>query len=229
MDRMSFIDLTHTLSSGVPHWSRGCGFNQKNTLDYEDCGSETKFRVQSIEMFAGIGTHIDAPAHCVAGGSDIASIPLSQLISPCTVIDISDKADEKYVVTEKDIRDFELLHGVIEKQSLVIIHTGWSKFWNNPEKYHNNFVFPTISLNAVELLMKREIIGLDIDTLSPDREEDGFPVHRLMLGSGRYIIENIAHANCIPPTGAFAIALPLKIQDGTESPIRLIAAIKEKK
>lgn len=229
MNNMSFIDLTHTLSPSVPHWSRGCAFKQKNIVDYEDCESETKFRVQSMEMFGGIGTHLDAPAHCIPSGIDISNIPLKQLLSPCSVIDVSDKADEKYIVTESDIQDFESSHGSIIKYSLVIIHTGWSKFWNSPKKYHNNLVFPTISIGAAKLLIEREVNGLGIDTLSPDREEDGFPVHRLLLGSGKYIIENVAHASSLPPTGAFAIALPLKIHNGTESPIRLIAAIKNQK
>ncbi len=55
-----------------------------------------------------------------------------------------------------------------------------------------------------------------------DREEDGFPVHQLLLNSGKYIIENIANCNKLPPTGASIIALPIKVKNGTEAPIRLV-------
>ena len=141
------------------------------------------------------------------------------------MIDISKKAHETYRVSEEDIQHFEEQHGVIQKNSFVIIHTGWDKFWNEPDKYRNHLKFPTLSKEAAELLLKREIVGLGVDTLSPDNEEDGFAVHQLILGSGKYIVENIANAALIPPTGAYSLALPIKIQDGTESPIRLIAAI----
>lgn len=77
------IDLTHTLLPTVPHWSGSCGFQMQMTRDYADSTAEVKFRVQNIEMCAGVGTHMDAPAHCIAGGTDIAGITLQQLIVPC--------------------------------------------------------------------------------------------------------------------------------------------------
>jgi len=225
---LSFIDLTHTLSSSIPHWSGGCGFKHSITSDYSDSKGKTKFHVQSINMFGGIGTHMDAPLHCIPGAIDIASIPLSQLIAPCIVIDVSSKADENYVVTIDDIKQFESQHGLINKNSFVIIHTGWGNFWSNPKKYRNNLLFPTISIQAAELLLQRDIVGLGIDTLSPDNEKQDFPIHYLILSEGKYIIENVANASKIPPTGASTIALPIKIQEGTESPIRLVAAVCNK-
>lgn len=220
-----FIDLTHSLSPTIPTWDGGCGFKHSITLDYDDCKDQTKFRVHSIEMFSGVGTHMDAPLHCLPGAMDIASIPLNQLIAPCVVINVSSKANENYSVTTDDIQQFESQYGSINKGSFVIIYTGWDNFWKNPEKYRNNLIFPTISVQAAELLLKRDIVGLGIDTLSPDSEKDGFPIHRLLLNEGKYIIENIANASKMPATGASTIALPIKIQNGTEAPIRLIAAI----
>ena len=48
-------------------------------------------------------------------------------------------------------------------------------------------------------------------------------VHRLILGAGKYIVENIANANCLPATGCYTLALPIKSVAASESPIRLIA------
>jgi len=222
---MSFIDLTHILTPSIPHWNIGCGFQHKTISDYDNCKGDTIFRVQKLEMVSGIGTHMDAPAHCINGGTDIANIPLNQLIAPCVMIDVSAKAHENYRITSDDILEFELTHGTINKNSFIVIRTGWDKHWTNPKKYRNNLIFPTVSTQAAELLLERNIVGIGVDTLSPDNETDGFSVHRLVLGAGKYIIENIANAADIPPIGAYTLALPLKIKDGTESPIRLIAAI----
>ena len=83
------IDLTHSLKENIPAWDLDCSFKNEITLDYSDCKSTVKFRVQKISMPAGIGTHIDSPSHCGKNGATISEIPLEKLISPCVVIDVS--------------------------------------------------------------------------------------------------------------------------------------------
>src|SRR5476649_567987 len=141
----SLIDLTHTLTPDVPSWNGGCGFVQAVKMDYSDCETEVKFRVQKISMHAGLGTHMDAPAHCIPKGLSIADIPLKQLVAPCVVIDVSYKMHETYQLTPEDIEKFEDQHGMIEEGMFVIVHTGWEQFWHRPEQYRNNHIFPTIS------------------------------------------------------------------------------------
>lgn len=221
------VDLTHTLSSNVPSWNGGCGFEHELKLDYNDCTTDVKFRVQQIKMHAGIGTHIDAPSHCIPNGKSIHELSLQDLIAPCVKIDVSNKAHERYSLLPEDIEDFEKAYGKIKPSTFVIIQTGWEKFWNNPEKYRNNLVFPCVSKEAALLLLQRNIAGIGIDTLSPDRPEDGFSTHEILLGAGKYIVENIANLKSVPATGCYSLALPIKTLDGTEAPVRLIALITE--
>lgn len=217
------IDLTHILHEGIPTWDGGCGFHHEVGLDYHQCLTDVKFRVQNIKMNAGIGTHMDAPAHCIPSSTTIDQLQLNDLIAPCVVIDVSKDAHERYSVSISDIESFEKEHGVIEPGSFVMVRTGWEKFWNDPEQYRNNYIFPSVSEHAAKFLLDRQIVGLGIDTLSPDRAEDGFPVHGLLLGAGKYIIENVANSESLLPVGSFTLALPIKIKDGTEAPIRLVA------
>ena len=219
------VDLTHPLSSTTPSWSGSCGFKHEIKLDYDDRPEGVPFRIQKIIMHAGIGTHMDAPSHCVPGGKNIADIPLHDLVVPCVVIDISDHAHERYQVSPHDILVFEKCHGRIPKGCCVMIRTGWEKFWHQPEKYRNNWVFPSVSQDAALLLLERNIVGLGIDTLSPDCGDSGYPVHDNLLGAGRYIIENVAHIKSMPPIGGYSLALPINIVDGTEAPIRLIGLV----
>lgn len=221
------IDLTHTLDESVPSWDGKCGLNLTTKIDYTDCSTDTTFRVQQISMHAGIGTHLDAPAHCIKGGLTIDQMPLSQLIAPCFLIDISQKSDAQYSLCVKDIEEFEKLHGTIAQGSFVMIKTGWQRFWNEPEKYRNDLNFPSCSAEAAQLLVERNICGLGIDTLSPDRPDGGFPVHKIVLGAGKYLVENAANLDKLPPTGSFVMIMPLKIKGGTEAPIRLIGLIRK--
>jgi kynurenine formamidase len=81
----------------------------------------------------------------------------------------------------QDIVDFEEKFGTIAGGSCVMVKTGWSRFWDEPSKYHNNHVFPSVSPEAASLLLERGVSALGIDTLSPDRTEDGFKVHKSLL------------------------------------------------
>ena len=64
-----------------------------------------------------------------------------------------------------------------------------------------------------------------IDTLSPDLPSSGFPVHKHVLGAGKYIVENIANASKLPPVGSITLAMPIKVAGLTEAPIRLIGLL----
>jgi len=219
------IDLTHILDNTIPTWSGECGFNHELHLDYTDCSSEVKFRVMQMRMHAGIGTHMDAPSHCIPGGRYINDFDVNELCMPCVVIDVSDKSHERYSVAPADITAFESKYGLISKGSCVMFKTGWSQFWSNPEKYRNNHVFPSVSAEVAKLLLTRGVIALGIDTLSPDRLEDGFKVHQTFLENGKILIENVANLDKIPPVGSHIMAFPIKIKDGTEAPLRLVGLI----
>jgi len=97
--------------------------------------------------------------------------------------------------------------------------------WHDTNKYRNNLQFPSITEDTAQVLLQRNIAGLGIDTLSPDIPTTGYIVHKMILGSGKYIIENIAHANQLPPTGSLSLCLPMTIQSGTEVPVRLLGLI----
>lgn len=220
------IDLTHPLTPNTPSWDNSCGFNHTTLLDYTDCTTQAEFKVQSISMPAGIGTHMDAPAHCDPSGKTIDAIPLHDCLAPCVVIDVSKQADEVYQCSVQDILDFEQQMQPIQPGDFVIIYTGWGRHWSSPEQYRNNLQFPSVSKEAAQLLVERDIIALGIDTLGPDTAESGYPVHQIILGSGKYLVENVANADLLPPFGSTVLVAPLYIFGGTEAPIRLIGFIK---
>ncbi len=224
---LKLIDLTHTITPSIPCWNgpQSCGFQHEIKLDYTDGNSDPGFRVQQIRMHAGIGTHMDAPAHCVRGGKSIAELELDSFLAPCVVIDVSKLAHERFSLGRNELKEFENDYGKIAPGSFVIVYTGWEKFWGSPEKYHNQYVFPCVSEDVALALLDRKIVGLGIDTFSPDRPESGFPVHQHILGAGKYIVENIANASTLPPTGAYTLALPIKTMEGTEAPVRLVGLL----
>lgn len=225
-DDYHLIDLTHELDPSIPTWSGGCGFQSEIKMDYEE-----GLRVLKYSMHAGIGTHMDAPSHYIRDGLDISSIDLEQLLVECVVIDIRHKMHEDLRITAQDIKDFEREYRKIEPNTCVIGFTGWETFWKNPMKYRNPkpdglMHFPGFSKECVEYLLERDISGIGIDTLSPDGSDNSiFPAHHLMLGAGKYILENLCNLSKLRPEGCLIINLPLKIRQGTESAVRSVGLV----
>lgn len=224
-DKVKCIDLTHELSPDIPTWNGSCGFYLEKKQDYDQM-----FLVQQIKMHAGVGTHMDAPCHCISKGNAIADLPLRLFLVPACVIDVSLRAHADYVVSKEDIDEYEEAFGKIPKGVLVIAYTGWSRFWPDVIAYRNvdaqgKMHFPAFSKEAAEVLVQRDVAGLAIDTLSPDCHDTTYPVHHLLLGEGKYIIENIADCSHMPPKGAYVVALPLRINEAAEAPMRIIGLI----
>lgn len=231
LDRFKAVDLTHPLHENVPTWSGGCGFRLEIQLDYPQ-----GLRVQSIKSHAGVGTHIDAPSHFIKDSWNIEDIPLENLIVPVCVLDLTQKMAPDLFISPHDIEAFEKTHGKIRDHSLVLAHTGWDRFWTEPLRYRNpdssgKMHFPGYSADAAALLIKRNIVGLGIDTLSPDGSINGagvkYLVHEMILGAKKYIIENVANLKQMPPVGAFALALPPRSCGATESVARLVGLIPQ--
>lgn len=222
-----WIDLTHEVSENIPTWNGDCGFKHTNILKYEDCTTECKFLVQMIEALAGIGTHIDAPSHCFPEGKTINDLSLQTLISPCIVVDVSQEAHANYCINIETIRHFERQHGQIWKSSFVIFRTGWDRFWTQPKEYRNDYNFPCISKEVAQYLVSEDIVGIGVDTLSPDKPESDFPVHQILLGAGKYIVENVANAHLLPANGSYIFVMPLRLAKGTEAPIRLLGMLQK--
>lgn len=220
-------DLTHPITPDVPTWNGSCGFSLEVKQDYD-----RMFRVQKMKMHAGVGTHMDAPSHCIEGGKSIADLDIQEMMAPLIVIDVREKVHADYEISIEDLMEYEERWGEIPKGACVVGFTGWSQFWKAPDRYRNldksgQMHFPAFHKMAAKYLLGRGVSGLAIDTLSPDCNDQAYPVHHLFLGAGKYIIENVADCSPIPPFGAYVIAFPIKADGAAEAPVRMVALLPQ--
>lgn len=220
------VDLTHTLAENVATWPGSEPFQRKLAVDYpQGC------RVYNYCQAAGVGTHIDAPVHFIPEGRSIDNLKLVELVVPACVIDVRQQVAvaADYAISKADIISWEQQYGLIPTNSAVLALTGWSERWHDTKLYRNmdaNGVmhFPGFSVEAAEFLVERKIAAVGIDTLSPDSGNQlDFPVHHVLLGADKYIIENLTNLAQLPPVDAILCALPMKIAGGTEAGARVIA------
>jgi kynurenine formamidase len=183
------------------------------------------------------GTHLDAPVHFFEKGLTADKVPVEQLIAPAVVIDISAKAaaDRDYRLTVEDVAAFEKGHGRIARGTIVLLRTGWSKYWPNVKQYlgddtpndASKLSFPSYGADAARLLVETRGVGaIGVDTASTDygRSTD-FEVHRIAAPKNVAGLENLTNLDQLPARGATIIALPMKIEGGSGGPLRAVALV----
>ena len=157
--------------------------------------------------------------------------------APAFVIDVSAQAssDRDYRLRPEDVLAFERRHGRIPAGAIVLLRTGWSRFWPDRMAYlgddtagdDSGLHFPSYGRAAAELLVEGRRVGaIGVDTASidhgPSRE---FRVHRIAAAGNVPGLENLTNLDALPPTGATVIALPMKIEGGSGGPVRAIAVL----
>jgi kynurenine formamidase len=178
------FDLSYPLDESTIFWPGGESFKLcLSCSTVEDGSSSYHYAAGVVSCSEHTGTHVDAPFHFNAEGITVESIPLSDLIAPGRVIDISVKCvseeGKDYMLLVSDIKQHEELNGPLEEHTIVLIRTGWSRFWREgPGTYlgydekkdgpYDDSVstlhFPGISQEAADYLISRRIAAVGIDT-----------------------------------------------------------------
>jgi kynurenine formamidase len=235
-DERKLVDLTYPFDERTVYWPTNKPFHWEKT----DWGMTAGGYWYASANFAASehgGTHIDAPIHFGKGQSAVDEIPIPRLVGPAVVVDVSQAVsrDRDYRLTVKDLKVWEARHGRIPDGAIVLMHSGWGRYWPDKQRYLGSETpgdpqtlhFPGFSKEAAEFLVKeRAIDGVGIDTPSIDHgPSKDFIVHQIVNGANRYALENVANLEKLPPQGATLIALPMKIKGGTGGPVRIIAIL----
>jgi kynurenine formamidase len=220
------VDLTHEFTAGFPVYTGNPPSRRTLTrIDPEG------FYKQEWTFDEHSGTHMDAPAHFVAGGRFTPELKMRELVLPIVVIDIARRArsNPDAVVTGNDLRRFERKHGRIPDGALVAMDSGWAKKVGDEAAYKGGprgaYHFPGFGDEAIEFLLeRRKAAAIGVDTLSLDNgQSTTFSVHVNWLNADNYGLENLANLNKLPPHGATAIVGVIPWQDGSGGPARVFA------
>ena len=232
-DDFKIVDLTHAYGPDTIYWPTDKKGFTKDTV-FEGMREDGFYSAFDIATAEHGGTHIDAPYHFDENGDHNAEIPLTRLMAPAVIIDVSEKAaaDRLYRATPADILAFEAAHGKIAPGTIVLLKTGWSKFWPDGEAYLGGsdpaaLSFPSFGADAARFLVEeRSVAAVGVDTASTDYgPSPDFPVHRVMGASNTPGFENLTNLDQLPETGTFVVALPMKIEGGSGGPLRAVALV----
>ncbi len=231
------VDLSHSYGEDTLYWPTAPSRFQKTVIFYGESESGGFYSAFSICTPEHGGTHLDAPMHFSSDGLPTEKIPLDKLIAPAVVIDVTHKAAENrnYLLTVADVRSFEKKYGRIEPGTILLLRTGWSRYWPDAKTYFgddspsdvSNLSFPSYGEDAARLLVEqRKVAILGLDTASTDFGTSvDFVVHRIAAENNVSNLENLTNLDELPPVGSLVFALPMKIRGGSGGPVRVIALV----
>ena len=242
--RIRMVDLTHTLSPDFPQivlppeMGQCWPFRVEEVSHYDDRGPGWYWN--NFSCGEHTGTHFDAPIHWISGKdlshNAVDSIPPERFIGPACVIDCSRQAaaDPDFLLTKKKILGWERTHGRIPPKAWVLMRTDWSKR-TDPAAYQNydetGQHTPGPAADAVNFLVEeRDVLGFGTESIGTDAGQaqhlrPPYPCHSTMHGAGKYGLQCLANLDRLPPTGAVVFAAPLKIRNGSGSPLRVLALV----
>ena len=203
-----WIDVSVTLKTGMVTWPGDPPVRISHALSMERGDPST---VSLLEMGAHTGTHMDAPAHFVRGGTGIGDIPLDASIGPARVIPIRDRTS---------IEPGELEGHAIRPGERVLFRTHNSEHCWDTDAFVEDFVY--VSEAAAEYLAGRQVRLVGVDYLSVGGfHADGVKIHRTLLNAGIWIIEGL-NLKEVSPGPVDLVCLPLKILGGDGAPARAL-------
>jgi len=244
--RVRVVDLTQPLGPDTPViglppiFASSPGVTTEVISRYDEKGPAWYWN--TLHLGEHTGTHFDAPIHWITGkdlpDNACDTIPARRFIGPACVIDVTADVEQNpdFLLTRERLLAWEQEHGRIPRGSWVLLRTGWSRR-TDPREFLNVGAdgphSPGFHKDAtVFLAQERDVLGVGVETVGTDAGQAGgfdppFPNHTLMHGAGKFGLASLRNLDQLPPTGAVVIAAPLKIVNGSGSPLRVLALVAD--
>ena len=216
---MRIVDLTQPIKAGMPVYPGDPGPELRPWAQRSIHGYDAEL----LHLGTHTGTHLDAPSHFLPEGLTVAGLSLERCLLPGALLDLRGAGSQigraaLFAAEAKAARP-------IAGGGAVLLWTGWSAKWNT-EEYLGGY--PGLTDDGASWLVERRAGLVGIDTQNIDSPSAGeFPAHRILLGGGVLIVENLARLESLQSIAQFTFqALPLPIVGASGSPVRAVAVIE---
>ena len=234
----TLVDLTYPFNARTIYWPTAKRF-RLTVVAHGHTQGGFFYAANNYEAAEHGGTHIDSPIHFARGRQTTDEVPLRNLVGSAVVIDVSSRAlaNPDYLVTPSDFRRWEQANGRIPRRSIVLLRTGWGRFWPNAARYMGTaergetavpkLHFPGLHPEGARwLVQNRAVKAVGIDTASIDYGQSKlFRSHQILGAANVPVFENLANLGRLPLRGFNVMALPMKIDRGTGGPLRAVAVL----
>ncbi|GAB2828226.1 cyclase family protein [Actinocorallia aurea] len=237
------VDLTAPLSADTPvlqlppEMAPIPSFALENLARYDAAGGDISYQ-NGLHTGEHVGTHFDAPCHWITGVAhgDAASVPVDRMVAPAVIVDVVARvaADPDFVLEVDDLRAWQDEHGAFPR-GWLLVRSGWSSRGDDREAFLNQSETgphtPGMSAACARWIAEETpLLGVGVETVGIDAGQafafdPPFPAHHHLLGAAKYGLTQLRNLDRLPATGAVLISAPLKIVNGSGSPVRALALV----
>lgn len=210
--------LSHPISTDTPLY----GGEKAVSIEHGKCLEKGDSCNSLILKFPNhTSTHVDAPSHFIAGAKTLTSYDPGDWTFKCVHL-WSKNADPSEIIVD----DNHELSKMDPDTDFIIVKTGFEKF-RGDEKYWK--FGPGIGKKLCEEIVARfprlKAVGMDFISISSYQNRDeGRAAHRVLLGAGIRIIEDMKLSG-LDRSPEEVVALPLLIRDGDGGPVTVLATV----
>jgi arylformamidase len=209
------VDLTHELADdmaifpGLPRPS----FRPIAAVERDG------YAMSEYHLLNHIGTHVDFPAHQIAGGDTGDDIPLDRLVTDAVTIDVSGRRPGPIGAEELEPEIDRIREG-----DIVFLYSDNARNWGS-EAYWTGWSYP--DADGSRRLIERGVSAVGFDGPSADPvDTTTFDLHRIWLGAGRMILENLTNLDQLPGRAPVVVA-PMKVRQANGAPARIFALLPD--
>ncbi|WP_427175275.1 cyclase family protein [Arthrobacter sp. 92] len=173
------------------------------------------FAANVLVMSDHCGTHLDAPSHFIRDGAGVDEISVANLVLPAVVLDLSECQGR--LVQTQDLEAAVAALGTPPRAGeAVLLNTR-----------HSDGTGRGLDRGAAEWLVATGVVAVGTDHMGiDDPGTRDSAAHMVLLGAGIPIVENLTDVETIRGRRFLFIALPLRIEGGTGSPVRAVAVLE---
>lgn len=203
---MELFDITRPVRPGMVIYPN----NPEVQFEQVQRAGEGKNALTRLVLGSHTGTHIDAPSHIHDGAPGAGTYPLSQLLGPVEVVDVSHL---EHVITAADIPVTTAPRVLFKTRNSAMLIDEWD----------DDFV--ALDDSAAEECVRRDLILVGLDALSIRKRGTVNQVHELLIDHNVVVLEGVWLADV--PSGQYELlCLPLKVDlDG--APVRVVLRKRE--
>jgi arylformamidase len=210
------VDLTHAFRNGMPVFPGLPEPSFEPIAKVEEDG----YAMTRYSMLNHIGTHVDAPAHQIAGGDTLDEIGLERLVTDALTIDVSRRRPHGPI----PLAELEPHLDKIRQDDIVLLYSDNARNYGS-DAYWTGWSYP--DADAARALIERGVSAIGFDGPSADPvDSTTFDLHRIWLGAGRMILENVSNLDQLPERAQVVVA-PMRVAAANGAPARIFALLPD--
>ena len=210
---MRVVDLTQSMTNGMPVME---GITPPTFRDLAEVAADG-YAMSQYTFVNHTGTHVDAPAHQIAGGATLDDIPLDRLVTEALTIDLTTHQPGPVGL---DVLGRFLPE--VRPNDIVLLRSGNAANWGTAA-YWSGWCYPDAA--AAAAIVQAGVSGVGFDGPSADPVDSvDYELHHVWLAGGVIILENLAAMDQLPARCRIVVA-PLKVSGANGGPARVLALV----